>query len=98
LLLSFIHTIHRKLNLLGKDAVTFLAATTKGESRRRSAVTTQGFTNYFNVPSLAEGGDEEEEDEGDEEVNRSSHRPRRPDDLLARLRGTEGAICGLICG
>ena len=93
----------RKLNLLGKDAVNLLSASAKsGRKRGGGAVSSQGFVNYFNVPSLAEDGGtfsqspsqprgQQDGLEGAGGKPSTADKPRA-DDLLARLRGTDGHL------
>eukprot|EP00597_Dinobryon_sp_UTEXLB2267_P012120 CAMPEP_0170113234 /NCGR_PEP_ID=MMETSP0020_2-20130122/9737_1 /TAXON_ID=98059 /ORGANISM="Dinobryon sp., Strain UTEXLB2267" /LENGTH=1097 /DNA_ID=CAMNT_0010339491 /DNA_START=44 /DNA_END=3337 /DNA_ORIENTATION=+ len=77
----------RKLNLLGKDAVNLQSQSAKGthSSRRRGGVTTQGFTNYFSLPSKADSDNDDKSSE-DEAVEAQTHSRPRSDDLLTRLR------------
>ena len=90
----------RKLNLLGKDAVNLLSASAKsGRKRGGGAVSSQGFVNYFNVPS--DGGTfsqspsqprgQQDGLEGAGGKPSTADKPRA-DDLLARLRGTDGHL------
>ena len=90
--IDFIFDI-RKLNLLGKDAVNLLSASSKSirSSRKQSHVTTQGFVNFFQVTSL---GDEEDGGADDGEEGRKVHQDHlagaHSDDILTRLRKLEG--------
>lgn len=81
----------RKLNLLGKDAVNLQSQSAKGthNSRRRGGVTTQGFTNYFSLPSKADSDNEDDKSSEDEAVAAQNHSRPRSDDLLTRLRSMD---------
>lgn len=85
--------MYRKLNLLGKDAVNLLTASSKSirSSRKLHNVTTQGFVNFFQVSSLGEDGDGGTGDEEAEEKQQSDDLVgAHSDDILTRLRKLEG--------
>ena len=84
---------------MGKDAVNLQSQSAKGtrSSRRRGGITTQGFTNYFSLPSKADSdNDDDKSSEDDAAAAQNPNRPRS-DDLLTRLRSMDGNTYLFLC-